>query len=342
MKTSSIFKIYQSATPEITALLNQTVLGTNGAKYKHLDTNERIQRIDHPLFLTLERNNKVLGNITFCRRQEDWYIRYFAFSSMVQSAGKQKNDNGNSFLKKELAQYFDDLFIGSEAFPPIRSLYAYIDPHNARSKWMSENFGFSTVGKLATQTFSRVYPKKSKGFVSELSQAKIKELTEKHFSDYTYFTNSIQIDDTFCGIQNENNELLAFARYEIVHWEIQQLPGKRGKLLTKLIPFIPFLNRIIKPKKHTFLVPDLVWCKDENTMLLTELFESMLAKENLHLILWWIDEQDPLYVKLKSQISWGMLHKLVGVSPVDVVQRLNPESENLKPNTFFVRGIDMV
>ena len=98
-------------TEEILDLLKETTLGTNGAIYRHLDTSTRVKEIDAPLFLTLERNGKVLGNVTFCQRGEHWYIRYFAFRTFLQSGKKSKlNENGNSLLKKELNAFFDHVF----------------------------------------------------------------------------------------------------------------------------------------------------------------------------------------------------------------------------------------
>jgi hypothetical protein len=74
MALSSIFKIRKEATPALLELLNNTILGTNGAKYRHLDTTSRILEADNPLFLSLERRDKVIGNVTFCQRDNFCYI----------------------------------------------------------------------------------------------------------------------------------------------------------------------------------------------------------------------------------------------------------------------------
>ena len=61
MALSSIFKIRKEATPALLELLNNTTLGTNGAMYRHLDTKSRILEADNPLYLSMERNDKVIG-----------------------------------------------------------------------------------------------------------------------------------------------------------------------------------------------------------------------------------------------------------------------------------------
>jgi len=343
MSFSSIFKIRQQVTPEILELLNATTLGTNGAMYRHLDTSQRILEADDPLYLSVERNEKVLGNVTFCRRGNFWYIRYFAFGSMMQAGtNKKKDSSGNSLIKKELRNFFDEVFKGNFSELPVQSMYAYIEPKNERSKWMSEYFGFKIIGQLATQSFSRNSPKKSDRLVLLNDRKEIHPIVEKEFGDQTYYYPVHSEKPPFYVLKDEKNEILAFAHITTVHWEIKRLPGKFGKALTKLIPFIPLLNKIIKPKNHVFLVPDLVYVKDHDPKLLEELFGGILFAENKNLILWWIDSKDSLYLTVKNKIKWGLLHKIIGVNPVDVVERKHPENKELSKSTVFVSAWDLI
>lgn len=343
MALSSIFKLRQEVTPALLELLNNTTLGTNGAKYRHLDTTSRILKADNPLFLSIERNEKVIGNATFCQRDKFWYIRYFAFHSFAQAGNKKKkNDRSNSFLKRELNQFFDEVFEGKYSDVPIESMYAYIDPRNDRSKWMSKNFGFNVISQLATQSFSRFYPKFSTRLEIITDWELLKPLVEKEFSEHAYFFTTHAQKSPFYVLKDNAGAILAFTRVTKVNWEIVRLPGKFGGLLTKIIPFIPFLNKLIKPKKHTFLVPEIVVVKDNNTALLNELFSGILAVEKLNLLLWWIDKQDPLYISIKDKIKWGFFNKLIGVNPVDVVERRNPTSKAISKGPVFVTAFDMV
>ncbi|NRA12310.1 MAG: hypothetical protein HRT57_10185, partial [Crocinitomicaceae bacterium] len=155
-----LFKIREKETPEIVELLESVTLGTNGAHYRHLDTAERITEADNPLFLSMERNNNVISNVTFCRRNSHWYVRYFAFSPKLQSTGLKKS-KGTSLLKRELNDYFRSSLDGGNDHGKVESFYAYIDPDNEKSLWMSQTFGFEKAGEIATQTFSRINPKGS-------------------------------------------------------------------------------------------------------------------------------------------------------------------------------------
>jgi hypothetical protein len=343
MALNSIFKLREYVTPQIIALLEQTTLGTNGAMYRHLDTSERILEADDPLFLSMERNDKVIGNITFCRRNSDWYIRYFAFHSLAQAGEKKKKeDKGNSLLKRELNQFFEDAFLGHIDGTKVRSLYAYIDPKNDRSKWMSENFNFHVLRQLATQTYSRVAPKASKRLRRSSDWKEIEDFVKNHYADHSYFCTSHAQKPPFYTLYNDKKELIACAKVTSVQWEIIRLPGKFGNILTKIIPFIPFLNRLIKPKNHTFLVPEIVCVQDNDPKVLDELFSAILHAEKLNLMIWWLDQQDPLYLKTKVKIKWGLLNSIIGVAPVDVVQRSADGQALFRDQPIFVTAWDMV
>lgn len=343
MALSSIFKIRKEATPALLELLNNTTLGTNGAKYRHLDTTSRILEADNPLFLSMERNDKVIGNATFCQRDKFWYVRYFAFHSFAQAGKKKKKtEKSNSFLKRELNQFFDEVFEGKHSEEPVESMYAYIDPKNDRSKWMSENFGFKIISQLATQSFSRFYPKLSTRVEISHDWDSIKKIVENQYGQHNYFFTKHAKKAPFYILKDENGAIEAFARITKVNWEIVRLPGKMGGILTKIIPIVPFLNKLIKPKNHIFLVPEIVFSKDNNPKLIEELFSSILAKEKCNLILWWIDETDPLYISIKNKINWGFFNKLIGVNPVDVVERRNSTSKVISNGPVFVTAFDMV
>lgn len=343
MKLSALFTLRTAPTEGILALLTETTLGTNGAKYRHLDTRTRIYEADNPLFLSMERNNSVAGTITFCRRNEHWYIRYFAFRSYAQGGQQRKSeDKSDSVLKQTLHSFFGQVLDGSDTEYMAKSMYAYIDPNNERSKWMSENFGFQTIAKLVTQSYSRVWPSASGRLVKIADWDTISDQVRKTYGDYKYYTETHCTDGPFYGIQDEHGQLLAFARAVEVNWEIVRMPGKWGAQLTTILPYIPFLRRIIKPKHHRFLVPEIVWCENNRSELLNELFEAILSVHKCNLILWWTDVTDPLYQTVQSKMRWGILHKITGANPVDVVERCTAGYQNNRPTPVFVTAFDLV
>lgn len=341
MPLSPLFKLHETATPELLRLLESVTLGTNGAKYRHLDTPERIHTADHPLHLSLERNDRVLGNITFCRREDAWYIRYFAFDTGVQGTAKRKS-GANGFLKRELQTFFSEALEGSGDFGKTDAFYAYIDPNNEKSLWMSENFGFETIGHLATQTFSRVNTKKAARVERTDDWSELEPLFRSQFGSYQYYFEAHLNKGNYFVLRDANGEIQACAKITKANWKIERLPGKMGGFLTKAIPFVPFLRRVIRPNRHTFLVPEAVIARNNDPKLLNELFEGILSLEKEHLLIWWVDERDTLYLETKDGLRWGLLHKLIGVNRVAIVERRAVESAAKESQPVYTCGFDFV
>jgi hypothetical protein len=329
------FELSKEISPDLVQLFERTVLGTNGAKYKHLDVAQSVAHTDNPLSFSLRRREQLIANITFCQRPFGLYLRYFSFDSKFQSKGKARM-NPKSVLKVQIEEVFQDLetnYGGTQNY-----CYAYIDTKNVRSKWMSETFGFQTKAYLATQSFSRIWPKANPTLKEERMSPELFDTIEKNYSHYTaYFTHFFE-KGTVYSIFDQNGTRLAFAQFHKVRWEIQRLPGKLGGLQVKLLPYIPFINKLIQPKEHTFLVPEVVCNPSGNIADVQRLFEAVLAKEQLHSLLWWNDTRDRLYQKAQQTFSWGLLHNIIGVAKVDVVVRGDFEPKE----PIFIAAFDMV
>jgi hypothetical protein len=344
MALSSRFTIRYEATPALLELLSHTTLGTNGARYRHLDTKTRIFEADNPLFLSVERDGRVQGNVTFCRRENRWYVRYFAFLPQKQAASNgQHAERGKSRLKQEIASFYEEVFDGKHGNAP-EALYAYIDPKNERSKWMAEQFGFRTEAQLMTQTFSRVKPKMQPDVrlltEEELIHAKLTKVCECH----AYYVPSHAERPEFYGMFAEDGRLIAFAKITRANWVIERLPGFLGGFLTRIVPYIPYLRRIIKPSNHRFLVPESVCVENNDPAVLERFFEGMLALEERNVILWWVDKREPVWRDTRQQVHWGLLHKLTAQTPVDVVvlRKNSLKIDELQSKPIFVAGWDMV
>jgi hypothetical protein len=321
--------------PDLIRLFENTVLGTNGAKYKHLDVAQSVAHTDHPLSFSLRRREQLIANITFCKRPFGLYLRYFAFDKRFQSKGKARM-NPKSQIKQEIENVFKDITASNPGSQDY--CYAYIDAKNVRSKWMSETFGFQTKAYLATQSFSRVFPKAAANLREETISDQVYQIIESNYSHYSaYFTHFFE-KGTVHTLFDAKGKRLAFAQFHKVRWEIQRLPGKLGGLQVKLLPYIPFINKLIQPKEHTFLVPEIVCNPSGDIKDVERLFEAVLAKEKLHSMLWWNDTRDQLYRKTTKQFRWGLLHQIIGVAKVDVVVRGNYEPKE----PIFIAAFDMV
>lgn len=336
------FVLRENYSEEVLKLLKTVTLGSNGARYRHRHIEKRIARLYKPLYLNLERNNAVLGNITMCRREVGWYIRYFAMGTSIQSprSVKKQSKSKKNTLKKKITSFFDEVLEGENA-PPL--LYAYIDPRNDRSIWMSQNFGFYTAAKIATQTFSRIQPKvkadvkqsKDLSFI----RAKVEEVNKGKplYFDHHTFNNETPFYEL-----RKNGEVVAFAKTHEAEWVIERLPGKRGSLLVNIIPFVPGVKKVVRPNAHKFTVVDSVWAVENNKDLLEELFEGILEKEQKNTLIWWVDQKEALYKAVKNTLIWGLLNKINGVHEVDLVVKQKNKNTNPFDSPTYVTGFDFI
>lgn len=342
MKLSPIFQIRTKATASLIALLESVTLGTNGAHYRHLDTRERIHAADNQLHLSMERNERVIGNITFCKRDETWYVRYFAFDRLLQGSGRVKSKTSKGRLKAEVQVFLDGVIAEDQPFGSVNSFYAYIDPNNEKSLWMSESFGFQKKATIATQTFSRARISKETVVEKTSNWSELAPLFRAEFEGYHYYFEHHLKQGPFYVLRDADGNIIAACKTTKATWAIERLPGRMGGMLTKIIPFIPRLRRIIRPKRHTFFVPEAVFVKENNPKLLAQLFEGVLTLEKEHLLLWWVDETTPLYQATQNNVRWGLLHSLVGVNKAHLVVKHNESFEMDKSIPVYTCGFDFV
>jgi hypothetical protein len=135
---------------------------------------------------------------------------------------------------------------------------------------------------------------------------------------------------------------VAYCKTHRADWVIERLPGRYGGALLKMMPFIPGLRRILKPKSHTFIVADSVWVKEGHEHLLQRLFESVLHLEKLNLVIWWVDTTDVVYQRVKNSTKWGILHKINGVSDVDLVVRSKMDAQTGFETATYTSGVDFI
>ncbi len=304
------FKIYEEATPELIEFLSSTVLGTNGAKYQHLDTETRIRQLENPLHLSLFRNKKIIANITFSRRGKNWYVRYFAFDKIFQGEGQNsKGSKKSSLLKNELRSFFQEKIDSGE----VECFYAYIDPQNDKSHVAAKELGFKKSGEVFTQTFSRFKPKNSQRVELIVNEDEIIDVHTDKFSKETFYHQQTVRGKTYC-LRNNQGMIVAIANASLFRWKIHRLPGRLGNLLVKTIPFIPYLNKFITPQKHEFVGVDHVWIAENNGVLVEELFNSILFHEKRKMIVWWTDQR---IIKMSEKVRWGIMHALLKTTRVD-------------------------
>ena len=318
------------------SFLEKTELGTKGARYSHLDVRERIKKLDFPQSFTLKRNEIIVANVTFCIRDFSMYVRYFAFNAIYQSTSNTKRKRSSkSIFEIKILELFQKL-------ERQRNLpfYAYIEADNSRSMLMSKRFGFKPYTHIISRSFSRLAPKLNKNVSFSSNWSEISDHVREQYDQYDSYFEAPVSQPPFVVLRDNEGVILAYARFTKVAWRIYRLPGILGGVLVKIVPYIPLLNRLIKPKKHLFLTPDIV-SGIANAAQLQELFSGALALYDVKSMIWFIDPNDPVYKSVKQGFSWGILDRIIGIKKINIMQRnaVRPYSEK---HPFFVSAFDLI
>ena len=323
-------------TEDLITFLEGTELGTNGTKYTHLDLRKRIYEADHPTSFSLKRNQRIIANVTFCVRDFAFYVRYFAFHPQFQSNARSERKRD---VRSSLEQSIEGVFKKLEDQKEL-PFYAYIDTDNSRSQNMSNRFGFSPYSGIVSRTFSRLYPRKMNGVSFSSDWNEIAERVKKEYGHYDgYFNNHVQ-KPPFVILRDAHGTIEAYAKFTLVKWKFHRLPGLFGGLLVSLLPYIPILRRMIKPKSHTFLCPDII-SHGMDPKQLEQLFSAALALYKVNSIIWFVDPNDEVYHKVKENLSWGILDRIIGTKKVDVMVR-NAKRPYSSKRPFFVNSFDLI
>ena len=347
---------------EILRLLENTTLGTRGVHYVHKNTRERIEELKKPYFLSIYRNNKIWGNVTFSWREINtskgkvnaYYIRYFAFEQGLRSSGNQNvSFKGKSPIKTIMRRLFDqgiyqaDYNHGEDANLPFL-FYAYIDDENLRSMNMSEGFGFDVIGKFATITFSRSNP----GRINNVAKLPIEDRPEFRQVMQRFYKNHSLVD--FHDLFRNNNyytlnvkgEKIVGAQVHNCLWEIKSFGSKTKNFMMKGLSYAPGIRKWFNPEKLYFVCIDHLYVQRNFEDALIPFFNGLLTIKGVNIAMLWLDLSDPVSQFLLQSKKMGPLSKFQKITPANILvnfPRGFPEEmkAEIEGNVRFLSGYDM-
>ncbi len=348
--------------PELVTLLKDTVWGTKGAQYTHLDVEERMTHMKNPYFLSIYRNGRILGNVSFSWRLLEtdqgpvnaYYIRYFAFqNSMKSGANKKRTNEREGFLKRFLKRiweegfYQEDYNYGEDPNLPF-VFYAYIDSDNLRSMQVGGGLGLTPVGQFATVTFSRINPKQVTG-IEKLAIADRPDFRKKiqaFYKDYVFADWHDLFRENNYYVYRSNGEIIIGGQVHVCHWRVKNMADLKTKMLVKLAPYIPGLNKVFNPKNMVFINVDHLYVKPGHEDALIPFLEGLLTIKGIFLCLMWYDLRNPIGQFLMKHPKLGPIAKLSKVTPANILINKNKSMsdelfEELSTKTSFLSGFDM-
>lgn len=308
------YKVLHEATPEIKVLLNETIYGTKGLRYSHLDHEEKLANTINPDFHTLWDNDVVVAVTAYCKRMVSsgtkmypaYYIRYFAVKTTHQGNG----------LGKHLNELVEKGYLATLTEPTL--FYGYIEKKNARSLKVSKHFKQEYMGDFKASIFSRFRPQLNSRF-EKINPIEYETFVTQHYSQHALFlTDKLGYKNQCYGIR-ENGHLVAAVQANPVSWKIHSLPGFTGWLSRNVLHFIPILGRLAPRSTFDFVAFEGLRTRPDHEDKIIPLLASCLATHKMYVGMNYFDVKDPIFIFLEQLKGMGLMRKIQDPHPVSFV-----------------------
>ncbi len=351
-------KLGRQASPSVVALLCDTVWGTpGGMRYQHLDTASKIHDLRGPWFLFLEKDEEAVGVLCLDQRKagtlDSFYIRYFSFAESMRrrgvavGSGEATASRGQGIFKRFSSQFFEKPeALLAAAGTSSAVFYAFVEMENARSRDMVSQMGLETCGQFNTLIFSRLFPRKN----PQIRRARpeeyvaLRQRVAAAYADHAFFEDHGLFYQGEFFVLEINGEIVAGCQSQPVHWQVVEIPGLAGKLMMRILPHLPLLNRLFNPRKFNFSGIEGLFCTPGQERSLQGLLAGVLASQGTYAALLWMSPQAEMYRLLHKNIRWGLLQSLKkDVSASVAMRAYNLTAEqvaDLKSRPVYVSAFD--
>lgn len=353
---------HKGVSKSILSLLKKTVLGTPGKlRYKHTETENTVKKLSGLRFIQIKKRTRVLGTAGFIERNISFdsaslratYVRYLSvfnpFKNQKKSKQKKVVNKTQSALRNDIENIFKEELERPFKISDQKGLfYAYVESDNSHSRDLCSSFGFKIIREINTFLFSRFFPKKQKDVIriNNNGYEMFRESLCQFYKEHNFvFTDSLE-DFGTCFVLNHGGKKVAGIRAIQVHWKIVEMPGFKGFLMLKVLPRIPFFNRLFQPDKLKFLAFDNLWFQEKHSDKVQKLMEHACSELGYYMGMIWQDAGSITTKSLLTKNKLGLLHKINGAVKADLMARyinMNPEDlSTLKNKPAFVSAVDMI
>ena len=298
--------LYKDIRDRIVELFDNILWGTGENQYKHKDSRKRLELLDQPNFVELHLNEQLAGICLFINRRvvykdKCWNyfaVRYLFSTPEFRHTGIAGRYAGKAMQLMEDRQTEPTFFIG------------VVEHRNKKSFRLVSKVGYKPYTTIKTVGFSRFFPSFSKNvrlLNAEKEQQKVLSLLKNFYSEYSFVHfNSIFKESYY--VYEENGEIIAGAQAQKAHWVIKNLGKGWLKIAMKIVPWIPFINKVFNPDKFEFLGFDGIFYKKGREGALFKVFNHLLKSNQLNSGMFWADHKSTLYKELLATGKLGLLN----------------------------------
>jgi hypothetical protein len=111
-----------------------------------------------------------------------------------------------------------------------------------------------------------------------------------------------------------------------------------------VLPYIPFLKRIINPNDYQFLATEGLFWKNGYESKVQELLAGVLAEKKKHSMLMWFDDIDDKMIEQFNNMKVGVMQKLKADNSIEILAKFNNFEKDLKLDIItakkYISGFD--
>ncbi len=346
-------------------LLSNTILGSKGAmRYKLTDLAKRIAAYPYIRFVSLLKENKLMGTVGLCYRKihqgnntvHGTYLRYLSVMAGYQSpedtAKRKRKTHGapsHDSMKARILSLIKKP--GTLGFPGYEEgdksvVYAYVESKNERSRNLIQQAGFQYIRSFLTVAFSRFNPKPDLRVVKldESEKKAMLDLLGEYYKNYSLYSDETAMYEDRYYVLKSGDEIVAGLSAVPTVYDVVDVPGIWGWVLMHLLPWMPWYRRLFHPGEFKFLVFGYPWVKPGHEKDLEKLMESVCAMEKINTALTWVDDRSELYEMYRTELDMGALNRMLNVNPglvyANFLNISNKEKEFFYDNPAFISGFD--
>jgi hypothetical protein len=347
---------------QILELLTNTLWGTPGnTLYRHLDTEKIINDLKSPVFFSLERFGKLLCTLCLSGREinigsekkESEYVCYLAADNSISGNGQRKNSKVSREPHGMIKAFMEEIFSRDHSRRDKNSVnqrsiyYAYVESDNVQSIHLCNYFGFRSVRQLTTIPFSRFSPKNYQ-FVRKARTEEYGQICEAialQYTDHNFLHFEYMFYDGNYFIAEADGKIVAGVQANPFIWSFRNLPGLSGKVLLKILPYIPYLRRIINPEKFEFSAFEGIFCVEGYEWVLDGLFESVLSHQKRNTALIWLDMNCPMIKRIRKNCKLGLMDIINSSGSGEIMVRADGFSDSdwelLESKPMYISCFDL-
>lgn len=294
---------------ELVELFDTTSWGETGTLYEHKDTRKRLEELQRPTLLEVRRGDDLVGccvfvgRTTYCRGAdyETNFVRYLVANPAYRGQGLMTQYAIHTMDSVRKDAVAGTLYVGT------------VETFNKSSYNLVKAVQYEHTHTIQTMSYSRAFPKKY-AEVRQVKTDKEKEairaaLWSQYNGHSLYHQENIFKDGNYFYIE-EDGEIIAGLQCFPALWVIKNVPGAAGKIMMRVLPHLPVLNKMFNPKKFEFLAFEGIIYKKDRIADLHKLFSHVLATLGMKTSLFWLDEKDDLYTSLQAYGKLGLVQKV--------------------------------